>query len=282
MSQAPAPDLPERALPSPPTPGSPAPGSPAPGSPAPGLPAPELAGGAGVFTRFALDYAAQHADRPIAVLQAGCVTAGPELDLAALAADGRGVVLSQVEEDTPVTRAVMAGRTDLSSALLGELRTVPITPRSFDIVQCSMLLDRISNAEVVLSRLVGALRPGGLLFLRSADRDTAAGFLDRKLPGFLRNLAWEAARPGQPGPFPAIYEPIVSARGIQSFLTRHGLAVAHREYHDGLAEPGRPGGLMAARNLVAWLSRGRLAGGYDELCYVIRKPEDRFARVISA
>jgi SAM-dependent methyltransferase len=233
-----------------------------------------------VFTRFALDYAAQHADRTVAVLQAGCATAGPELDLAALSAD-HSVAVSQVEEDGPVTRSALAGRPDLNSALLGELRAVPITPRSFDIVQCSMLLDRISNADVVLSRLVGALRPGGLLLLRTADRETAAGFLDRRLPAFLRNLAWRAMRPGEPGPFPAIYEPIASARGIQAFLSRHGLTVAHREFRNGLAESGGPAGLVAARNLVAWMSRGRLATGYDELCYVIRKPEDRFARVLS-
>ncbi|HEY2506126.1 MAG TPA: methyltransferase domain-containing protein [Streptosporangiaceae bacterium] len=234
-----------------------------------------------VFTRFALDYLAQHADRTVTVLQAGCATAGPELDLAALAAD-HDVAVSQVEEDGPATRSALAGRPELDSAVLGELRTVPITPRSFDIVQCSMLLDRISNADMVLSRLVGALRPGGLLFLRTADRETAAGFLDRRAPAFLRNFAWREIRPGEAGPFPAIYEPIASARGIQAFLTRHGLSVAHREFRNGLTDSGGPAGLVAARNLVAWLSRGRLATGYDELCYVIRKPEDRFARVLSS
>jgi hypothetical protein len=31
---------------------------------------------------------------------------------------------------------------------------------------------------------------------------------------------------------------------------------------------------------VAWLSRARLPADHDELCYVIRRPEDRFARVL--
>jgi hypothetical protein len=31
---------------------------------------------------------------------------------------------------------------------------------------------------------------------------------------------------------------------------------------------------------VSWLSRGRLGCDHDELCYVIRQPEDRFARVL--
>jgi hypothetical protein len=35
-----------------------------------------------------------------------------------------------------------------------------------------------------------------------------------------------------------------------------------------------------ARSMIAWLSRGRLTDAHDELLYVIRKPEDRFARLV--
>ena len=31
---------------------------------------------------------------------------------------------------------------------------------------------------------------------------------------------------------------------------------------------------------IAWLTRGRLTDRHDELLYVIRKPTDRFARVV--
>ena len=33
-------------------------------------------------------------------------------------------------------------------------------------------------------------------------------------------------------------------------------------------------------NFASGLSRGRLAADHDELCYVIRRPEDRFARLL--
>ncbi len=230
----------------------------------------------GEFTRFVLEYAAQHPDRPIAILQAGCASAGPELDLAALQAAGQQVVLSLVDEDNKAVRAAITSRPELESAILDELRSVPLLPRSFDIVQCSMLIDRINHAELVLDRLVGALRPAGLLLLRTADRDTAAGFLDRRLPGVLRSMTWHAARPGQPGPFAAVYEPIVSARGIQAFLLRHGLVVAYRQSLNTAV----PFAVRAVRRLVSWLSRSRLACDHDELCYVVRKPEDPFARVL--
>ncbi|MGO8957704.1 MAG: methyltransferase domain-containing protein [Streptosporangiaceae bacterium] len=231
----------------------------------------------GEFTRFALEYAGQHADRPITLLQAGCATAGPELDLSALHAAGHQVLVSRIDDDSKAVRAVISSNPELESAILAEMRSVPLLPRSFDIVQCSMLLDRISHAELVLDRLVGGLRPGGLLLLRTADRDTAAGFLDRRLPGFLRSLAWHAARPGQPGPFAAVYEPIASARGIQAFLLRHGLVVAHRQSRNAA---GRPLVVLVGRRLVTWLSRGRLVCSHDELYYVVRKPEDPFARVL--
>jgi len=239
----------------------------------------EADAGAEQFTRFTTEYAAQHRDRAISILQAGCTTAGSELDFAAVRTSGADLVISQVDDDSPAVREAAESRPELRSATLAELRQLPLAPRSLDIVQCSMLLHRIGNAELVLSRLVGALRPGGLLLLRSADRLSALGALDRMLPQFARVFAWRLARPGQPGPFPARYEPIVSARGIEAFASRHGLVIAHRQARRADSE--RMPAAAAARTLVASLSGGRFASSHDELHYVIRKPEDPDARVIS-
>jgi len=239
-----------------------------------------LPGNVGPFTRLALEQAAQRPGQPITILQAGCTTAGSELDLAALRASGHEVEVLLIDDETPASRAVVAGRPDLESAMLGELRAVPLRPRSFDIVHCSLLLHRISNAEMVLGRLTAALRPGGLLFLRMADPGSARGFLDRRLPEFVRSFAWRSIRPGQPGPYPAVYERVASARGVELFMSRHGLTIASRARALSAASQARSGAARAAAGLVAWLSRGRLPADHDELCYVVRKPEDRFARVL--
>ncbi len=237
-------------------------------------------GPAAVFTRFAADYAAEHPGRTITLLQAGCTTAGPELDVRALLASTPELVVSQVDDNGDAVRAAVASRPELSTALLTELRTIALAPRSVDLVQCSMLLHRIANAELVLDRLVGALRPGGLLFLRTADRETAAGYLDRKLPEFAREWAWRRARPGEQGPFPACYEPIASGRGIEAFVVRHGLAIAHRQTCSGAGRSAAAHRIQPLERLATWLSRGRLVDSYDELRYVIRKPEDKYARVL--
>jgi SAM-dependent methyltransferase len=233
------------------------------------------------FTRFAADYAAEHRGRTITLLQAGCATVGPELDVAALLKAAPGLVISRVDDDNPIVRAAAAHRSDLSAVAFAELRTLTLAPRSVDLIQCSLLLHRIRNAELVLDRLVAGLRPTGLLFLRTADRDTAAAFLDRKLPQFARELAWRAAHPNEPGPFPACYDPIASGRGIESFVVRHGLAIAHRQAYSAKRGPGHPETLLVAQRLVRRLSRASRAADYDELRYVIRKPEDRWARVLS-
>ena len=102
-----------------------------------------------------------------------------------------------------------------------------------------------------------ALRPGGLLLVRTADRQTAAGFLDRTMPRPLRVLAWRRLRPGQPGPYPAVYEPLTSARGLQAFATRHGLVVCGREATSGWpASAGRSSRHRAA----GWCPRCPAAG----------------------
>ncbi len=232
-----------------------------------------------VFTRFALEHAARRPGRAIAVLQAGCTTADQDLDLAALRARGHDVDICYIDDESPVTRAAVAGRPDLAAAALGDLRLVPLRPRSFDIVHCSLLLHRISHADLVLGRLVASLRPGGLLMLRITDPDSVAGFLDRRMPDVLRRLAWQASRPGQPGPHPAVYEAVASVPGIEAFLSRHGLSVAHRD-QAGSPSRARHGRARLAARLVSRVSWGRLRCDHDELRYVVRRPEDRSARVL--
>ena len=236
-----------------------------------------------LFARPVRDYLYQVLGRPVAVLLGGGQTPVEELGLGRLRESGFEISVTTVDQDDPVTRAAARyGPAHDNVFLHGDLRTVPLAPRSFDIVYCGFLLERIPHAALVLDRFVAALRPGGLLLLRVRDRDCAAAALDRLLPGPVRKALWPRLHPGEPGPFPAIYDPLASARGIQAYALAHGLVITRRE--SARTVPGGPGRLSsavaAARTLVAWLSRGRLTDDHDELLYVIRKPEDRFTRLV--
>ncbi|HET7243608.1 MAG TPA: methyltransferase domain-containing protein [Streptosporangiaceae bacterium] len=241
---------------------------------------PRLAGGE-LFGRHVRSYAAENSGQQITILQAGCTTA-EDLGVDPLRAAGARLSVSMVDEDSEITRAAVARHQDMREAILGDLRTVPLPPRAYDIVQCSSLLGRIEHAELVLDRLSAAVKPGGLLLLRVRDRDSAAGFLDRVLPGLFRRAIWRKRQPGEPGPHVAVYERLASGRGVQAYVLMRGLVIAERGALGGPAGglPRGPHGYRTAQKVVARLSRGRLTSGHEDLLYVIRKPEDRFARII--
>jgi SAM-dependent methyltransferase len=235
---------------------------------------------ASLVTRSGCQYAGDRRRQPVALLQAGSVAVPGGLDLAALRARCRELIVNAVDDDSPVTRAALRTRPGPAPCALGDLRTVPLLPRSYDLVDCCLLLQRIRHAELVLDRIVESLRPGGLLLLRTGDRDCAAGFLDRVLPLWVRRAGWRFRRPGQTGPHPAVYEELASARGIQSYVARRGLVIVWREALSGPAAGRRRAGPLSARSVAARLSRGRLTAAHDELAYVIRRPEDRSARLL--
>jgi SAM-dependent methyltransferase len=242
--------------------------------------APRLAGG-DLFARHTRSYAAENSGQQITILQAGCTTT-EDLGADALRRAGARLTVSMIDEDSQVTRAAVARHQSMAGATLGDLRSVPLAPRAYDIVQCSLLLGRIKNAELVLDRLATAVKPGGLLLLRIRDRDSAAGFLDRVLPEVARRTLWRRRQPGEPGPYSAVYERIASGRGVQAYVLAHGLVISERGALGGLdgGLPHSPYGYLPAQRLVALLSRGRLTATHEDLLYVVRKPEDSFARLI--
>ena len=79
-----------------------------------------------------------------------------------------------------------------------------------------------------------------------------------------------------------MYERVTSVRGIQSYALMRGLVIAEHQPLGGLAGGLRraPRGYLAAQKLVAVASRGRLTAAHEELLYVMRKPENRFARIL--
>jgi len=233
------------------------------------------------FAEPVRDYVLAGLRRPVSVLQAGCLAPLRELGIGALAEDGFEVTVSVVDADEPAAREVLAQTADAyDGVIVGDLRTVPLPPRGFDVVYCGHLLERVPHVELVLDRLVGALRPGGLLLIRVTDRDSSWALLDRTLPSAMRRAIWRRLRPGVPGPFPAVYEKGATGRGIASYALLRGLVIAQRREDHTLGR--LPASLRFASAVITWASHGRLASQHDALLYVIRKPEDRSARVVTS
>src|ERR1700691_4892246 len=129
------------------------------------------------------EYVLQGLGRPIGVLQAGCVASLGDLGVGQLEEGGFEVSVTVVDDDTPLTKTILHETdTAYDDVLTGDLRTLGLPPRAFDVVYCANLLERIRHVEVVLDHLVAALKPGGLLMIRVGDRRAASALLDRRLP----------------------------------------------------------------------------------------------------
>ncbi|MDL4815695.1 class I SAM-dependent methyltransferase [Actinomadura opuntiae] len=302
-----------------------------------------------LFSERARQYALEKPLQRIHILEAGCGW-GTGLDLG-----GRDRVVTGVDLESPELRAHACERPDLDEWHLGDLRTVPMPPRAYDIVHATYLVERVPHAELVLDRFVAALKPGGLLLVHLRDRNTAFGFLDRHLPRWMhasgRRRRARRARPVRaprgaharvpapsdgaaggpaktagppaeperavlardaqaerpeertapaappatpaapepragrarpPQPPPAIYDRVASRQGMQWYCVMRGLMVSEeytsRQAIDALGAGTGLTDLLC--RLVAAASRGRLTADHSDVTLVIRKPENRFARVI--
>lgn len=221
-----------------------------------------------LFPARVREYADEKPLQRLNILDAGCGWT-EEIDL-----DSIECSLTGVDDDLQELREHTRTRQDLDAWHLGDLRTVPMPPRMYDVVRASHLVERISHAELVLDRFVAALKPGGLMFVRFRDRETAFGRLDRLLPHWARTLLWHSDRPPA-----AIYDRVASLAGMRWYCMMRGLVVSE-EYTSRETMAGFGGLMNLVFRTVAALGRGRVSSAYSEVTMVIRKPENRFARII--
>ncbi|ROO82756.1 methyltransferase family protein [Actinocorallia herbida] len=209
----------------------------------------------------------------IHVLEAGCGR-GSGLTLP----EGLARHVTGIDLDAPALRARTMARLDLDAYHLGDLRSAPLPPRSFDVVHADALIERIAHAELVMDRMVAALKPGGLFLVRFTDRDSAQGLLRRALPRRVLGALGVAGSRGEPpreSPAP-VFEPVSSLAGFRSWCLMRGLVIAEAHVHR--APVSTPVRVLA--RLIAIFTHGRFTSGHAELSLVIRKPENRFARIL--
>lgn len=212
----------------------------------------------------------QHFDsKPINVLDAGC---------------GRKwqIKLSMPYEITGVDadKNALAHRKDLDVAIAEDIQAVQFPVNQFDLIYCSYVLEHVRGAEKLLLRYLDWLKPGGLVVLRIPDKYSVYGFITRHTPLWAHVmykkhllLRKESGASGH-GPYPTVYDEIVSRKGIQQFCRKEQVRLLG-EWGTDQSVPKR-GRLYWLRKATVYtvkaLSFGRLNGNYNNLTFVIEKP----------
>lgn len=211
---------------------------------------------------------------PTAILEAGCGRMW-ELDL-----DDLDYKLVGVDLNAESLRLRQETIGDLDEAIVGDLRTVDLPSDHFDAAYCSFLLEHVEDADRVLDRMVTALKPGGLLLLRIPDRDSSYGWIVRHSPHRSHILykryikgSKHAGKPGY-GPFPVVYDPVVSLGGITQYCETHDLTILETIMSNGpidvFPRRVRPA-ISAVLKGIAYASRGTLTASHANVSFVIQK-----------
>jgi SAM-dependent methyltransferase len=211
---------------------------------------------------------------PLRILEAGCGRRWP------LRLKDFAYTLTGIDVDEAALEIRKSIHNDLHEVVVGDLRTARFDDGAFDVIFNSFVLEHIQDAQRVLENFVRWLRPGGLLILRIPDRDSVYGFVARMTPHwfhvvFARHISgWKwAGKPGC-GPYPTVYDPVVSRRGIHEFAARRGLAIREEYGHAIALKNAKPPRTLLVNSVVGMLgalSLGRLASDHSNLTYVLEK-----------
>ncbi|MBA3564353.1 MAG: class I SAM-dependent methyltransferase [Gammaproteobacteria bacterium] len=208
------------------------------------------------------------------ILEAGCGNRWP-LDLA-----GMNYQLTGVDVDETGLELRKKQEDDLDVAILADLCTLELDENQFDVVYSSYVLEHVDGAERALENFSRWLKPGGFLILKFPDRDSVFGFITRMVPFRLHVLYKkyiyrlpDAGKPGH-GPFPTVYDRVVSRKGMYEFCKKHDLSILH-EYGTNfyLKRLGRLRGFVTpVLKMIEVLSLQRLESDYNNLVFIIQKP----------
>lgn len=211
----------------------------------------------------------------ITILEAGCGRR-MNLDLS-----GLNFHLVGLDISPEALKLRIQNERDLDMAVVGDVGGMAFSGNVFDVIYCSYLLEHVRNVKGILDDFVCWLKPGGVIIIIFPVRDSAAGWITRKTP-FRAHVAYKkyirrfkkAGEPGY-GPFPTVYDPILTLPGIREYCSTRGLQIAGC-YADPLPlktffGPAAPL-VRLVLNFIKALSGDTLRTDYGGLACVIKKP----------
>lgn len=212
--------------------------------------------------------------KPVRILEAGCGHHWP-VDLGSTPRHITGI-----DRDPDALRIRRDQLGDLDDEILGDLHTAQIPLESFDVAYCSFVLEHVENAEGVMGRLYKAIRPGGLLIVKVPDGDSVYGWLVKHSPHrahvWYKRYVERKPHAGEPGhaPYPTVYDPVVSVKGLRDWAERSGAMVQDEYCSNGYLRAFGPVApvVSGVLRMIAWCSRGRLTSDHNNIGVVFLRP----------
>jgi len=208
------------------------------------------------------------------ILEAGC---GQKWDLNL---DDIHYVLTGVDLDKAALEIRKNIKKDLHEVIEGDLRSVKLPNNQYDVIYNSFVLEHIDDAGKVLNNFIDWTKPKGLIIICIPDPNSVYGFITRVTPHWFHILCYRllgdknAGKVGY-GPYPTIYDPVVSRNGIHKFCNSNNLTIL-AEYGDGFFRPGKHivrFFIHSVKQVISLLSFGLLSSRHTNLLYIIQKQD---------
>lgn len=113
----------------------------------------------------------------------------------------------------------------------GDLHTVAIPQAEYDAVVCYDVIEHLDNPRIVLVKLIGSLKRGGIIILAAPKRDSLSGLITAYTPHWFhvwvhRNLFknLNAGKPGYP-PFRTVFDPLIAPDNLSAMLQGVGAQI---------------------------------------------------------
>jgi SAM-dependent methyltransferase len=166
--------------------------------------------------------ARQPLDRPaLRVLDAGC---GSEMNIE-LPANAHVVGID-------VSSEALVQNASLDERIVGDLETIELRPKSFDLIVCWDVLEHLRRPGRVLDGFAGALAEEGLLVLGAPNVLSVKGVVTKYTPYSFHRWIYRRAASSRSAPHRTFLRLAMSPRAVRRWALRAGLTVEYLGYYE--------------------------------------------------
>lgn len=182
------------------------------------------------------------------------------------------------------SQAQLARNESLTEAVVGDLESVYLPERDFDLVVCWQVLEHLPNPECVLDRLVRAAKSGGLIIVGVPNVMSLKGLATKFTPHVVHVWAYRrlfgrpSAGTGDQAPFPTYMRRSIHPTALEAYARRQGLVIERAWFSESSFQRSLRARLHLPPSVwrafavgIHALSVGRLSAEKTEFTIVFRK-----------